>query len=169
MSSGPVLAPMKTKTTKTKHGQPKQGNKEQPVWTPFVRTGQVVPAHPDGTPAGVVWANSAYIVIVRTLEPKSQASESGEEKGMGTLIWLSIRRQENDAVHDWRHLQRIKNELAGPETEAVELYPAESRLVDGANQYHLWCFPGFRFPFGFNERHVADHPGLPGACQRPHS
>jgi hypothetical protein len=37
-------------------------------------------------------------------------------------------------VHDWRDLQRIKNQLVGPECEAVELYPAESRKVDTANQ-----------------------------------
>lgn len=44
--------------------------------------------------------------------------------------------------------QRIKNELLGDEYEACELYPAESRLVDGANQFHLWAING-QFPFGF--------------------
>jgi hypothetical protein len=49
-------------------------------------------------------------------------------------------------------MQRIKNELSGTATEAVELYPAESRLADTANQYHLWCVePGVHFPFGFND------------------
>jgi hypothetical protein len=66
---------------------------------------------------------------------------------------LSICRTDKQAVHDWRAFQRIKNELAGPEWEAVEIYPAESRLVDMANQYHLWCFP-FAIGFGFSGRAV---------------
>jgi len=28
--------------------------------------------------------------------------------------------------------------IVGEEHEAFEVYPAESRLVDTANQYHLW-------------------------------
>lgn len=57
------------------------------------------------------------------------------------------------------------NELVGEEVEAVELYPAESRLVDGSNQFHLWCVIGFRFPFGFEERLVSED--TPGVTQRP--
>jgi hypothetical protein len=42
----------------------------------------------------------------------------------------------------------------------VQLFPAESRLVDGANQYHLYCLkdPAIRFPFGFANRMVTDEP-----------
>jgi len=67
-------------------------------------------------------------------------------------VHLSIKRIDRAPLHDWRELQQIKNELVGPEYEAVELYPAESRVVDTANQYHLWVIikPGIRFPFGFN-------------------
>ena len=66
-------------------------------------------------------------------------------------------RRDRSATHDWRHLQRIKNELCGPEREAIELYPAESRLVDTNNQYHLFVLPeGFTMPLGYAERDVAD-------------
>ena len=77
---------------------------------------------------------------------------------MATIVHLSIRRLDRDAVHDWRHLQRIKNELLGPEYEAVELYPKESRLVDTSNQYHLWAFDGsdYIFPFGYEDRLVTE-------------
>jgi hypothetical protein len=79
------------------------------------------------------------------------------------MIWLSIKRRDKKAVHDWRHFQRIKNELVGPEFEGAELYPAESRLADCANQYHVWVVadPNFRFPFGFDSRMVVtdDHDG----------
>jgi hypothetical protein len=51
-------------------------------------------------------------------------------------------------------MQKIKNLIVGPENEGVELFPAESRLVDTANQYHLWVFerPDVRFPIGWNTR-----------------
>jgi hypothetical protein len=83
------------------------------------------------------------------------------------LIWLSIKRIDKAAFHDWRELQSIKNAIVGPEREAMELYPAESRLVDGANQYHLWVLPeGMQFPLGFKEREVTAEPGG-NAVQRP--
>jgi hypothetical protein len=51
----------------------------------------------------------------------------------------------------------IKNQLTGPETEAFELYPAESRLLDPSNYYILWCFPGLhRIKVGQPHRFVRD-------------
>ena len=66
-------------------------------------------------------------------------------------VHLSIKRRDKEPVTDWRHKQAIKNQLVGEECEGVELYPAESRLVDTANQYHLWCLrdPAQGFPIGF--------------------
>jgi hypothetical protein len=93
------------------------------------------------------WINDKYQVAVR--------------KKDNSLIHLSIKRLDRECVHDWRELQQIKSELVGPENEAVELYPAESRVVDTANQFHLWVAsdPGYRFPFGFNAgRVVTDSP-----------
>ena len=54
---------------------------------------------------------------------------------------LTFKRNDRAAVRDWRHFQAIKNEVAGPEREAVEIYPPESQLVDAANEYHLWVAP----------------------------
>jgi len=70
--------------------------------------------------------------------------------------WLSIRRLDRQAIHDWRDLQWIKNELIGPEHEGFEIYPAESRLVDESNAYHLWVYKDEtrRAPFGLNHRRV---------------
>lgn len=71
------------------------------------------------------------------------------------MTWLSIRRNDRKAMQDWRHLQTIKNEICGPEREAVQMYPAESRLLDESNQIHLWVYPeGYRLPFGYAERSV---------------
>ena len=86
------------------------------------------------------------------------------------FAWLSFKRIDRKPVKDWRHVQNIKNDILGPECEAVEIYPAESRLTDTANQYHLWGFtdPEFRFPWGFTSRQVFDDVGgIPGAVQRP--
>lgn len=84
------------------------------------------------------------------------------------MLWLSIKRLDREVIHDWRELQEIKNAIVGPEHEAVELYPAESRLVDTANQYHLFVLtdPTHRFPFGYDYRSVTDNPGGK-AKQRP--
>lgn len=111
---------------------------------------------------GDVYLNSLYQVVKREVPAKNPDAPR---------MWhLSIKRRDKQAVHDWRHLQRIKNELLGPEIEAVELYPAESRLVDMANQYHLWGIEGFQFPFGFADRNVgtAEAAAELGAVQRPH-
>lgn len=75
------------------------------------------------------------------------------------IIHLSIKRLDKAAVHSWRDLQWIKNQLVGPEHDAIEIYPAEDKLVDMANQYHLWVFadPEYRIPIGFNEGRHADN------------
>lgn len=72
------------------------------------------------------------------------------------FIHLDIRRLDGQACKEWSHFQQIKNELVGPEYEAVELFPAESRLVDAGNQYHLWVHadPTYRFQVGFRDRFI---------------
>lgn len=107
-----------------------------------------------------IWQNDTYEVWVRTRPVP----------GWTDMIWLSIKRRDKQPIDKdrWRILQRIKNELVGPENEGMEMYPAESRLVDTSNQYHLWCFvsPQYRFPFGFNERMVSECSSH-GATQAP--
>lgn len=86
---------------------------------------------------GELFVNDEYQVIRETLGP---------------VVHLSIKRTDGSELRSWRDLQQIKNELVGPEHEAVELFPAESRLIDSAFQYHLWVAvdPHYRFPFGFD-------------------
>jgi hypothetical protein len=94
-----------------------------------------------------LWQNASYMVSRRDI------GDGG--------VHLSIKRIDQQPIHDWRDLQRIKNELIGPDCEAVELYPAEGRRVDTANQYHLWgtADPEFRFGFGFTDRMVTEGDG----------
>lgn len=109
----------------------------------------------DETNESECWVNGAYQVFKRRC---------------GAVIHLSIRRLDRAPCRDWRDFQRIKNELVGPEHEGVELYPAESRLVDTANQFHLWVLAkeGERIEVGFNDGRVVsdDVSFAPGAKQR---
>jgi len=77
----------------------------------------------------------------------------------GDWVHLSIKRIDREAIRDWRDLQEIKNQLVGEENEGIELFPAESRRVDTANQYHLFVLKkkGQKIPIGFNERWIMDH------------
>ncbi len=93
-------------------------------------------------------------------------------EGWPDMIHLSIRRLDRRAIRDWRDMQQIKNMIVGPEHEGVELYPADSRLADSANQYHIWVLadPDARFPFGFMDRLVTGQDELAkriGVTQRP--
>jgi len=87
------------------------------------------------------------------------------------MLHINIRRRDGAAhLRDWRHFQQIKNEIAGPEREALELYPAESRKVDTSNKWHLWVLPeGVRFGMGWAQRDVQydENKGVPGLRQRP--
>jgi hypothetical protein len=89
---------------------------------------------------------------------------------LGDVAWLSIKRRDREVIRDWRELQAIKNAIVGPEHEGFELYPAESRLVDTANQFHLFVFMDrrVRMPVGFVEREVAGtaEASAVGATQR---
>lgn len=123
-------------------------------WTPFE---QIHPRTYVCEPGETVWVNSRYTVYLRIQEAK--------EADQPRLFHLSIKRNDKEPIHDWRELQRLKNEIVGPEQEMIELYPAESRLVDSSNQFHLWGFERVRIPFGFAERLVIEVPE-PGGKQR---
>jgi hypothetical protein len=111
-------------------------------WTEFAPATSYMAGKQIDEPEGqTTFRNNQYTVTVVDLE--------------GGAHYLTIKRNDRHWARDWRHFQRIKNELLGPEVEAVELYPAESRLVDEANQFHLWALAeGERFPLGFTDRSV---------------
>jgi hypothetical protein len=91
--------------------------------------------------ASATYRNDLYVVQVESVPP---------------FVHLNIHRHDWAPCNDWRHFQQIKNELVGTENEAVELFPAESRLVDTSNTYHLWVHAdaSFRFPLGLQHRLV---------------
>jgi len=93
-------------------------------------------AHPEGVNGTIeAWGNDVYDATV--------------ERRPDGWDYISLKRKDRHAIRDWRHLQSIKNEICGPEREAVELFPAESRLMDTSNQHHLWVAPeGMVLPWG---------------------
>jgi hypothetical protein len=99
------------------------------------------------------------------VEKRRISSDHEEDPG---LIWLSIKRHDRNPIRDWRHFQRIKNEIVGGNYEGVEMYPAEERKVDTANQYHIWIVddPTYRLPFGFQERLVMDSNEVKGKAKQ---
>lgn len=111
-------------------------------WTSFERV-PVLPGEVYGSlrPPDAVFVNSIYQVSVWFYK----------EGPLGKMAHLSFKTHDKQARHDWREMQMIKNEIISPEAEAVELFPAESRLVDTSNQYHLWVFTEGKLPFGFDE------------------
>ena len=118
-------------------------------------------------------ASFAGVRVVMNDEYQVNMSSAGSPFGdeVGKIICLSIKRRDKAPIHDWRDLQAIKNQLVGPDCEAFELYPAESRKVDTTNQYFLWVFldPQVRLPVGFRERLSMDAHQVAGfgARQRP--
>jgi hypothetical protein len=84
------------------------------------------------------WANDLYIIMVRRWKDDLVFGTRGG------MVQIGISSHDGTARHDWRHLQAIKSQIAGPEVEGFELFPAESRLLDPSNYYTIWCFPGLR-------------------------
>jgi len=97
-----------------------------------------------------VYSNSEYVVLVYKNE--------GHGFHKSIKIWhLSIRRRDRAPLHDWRVFQEIKNQICGENKEALELYPREDRVVDAANQYHLFAIMTDHFiPLGFDKGMKSD-------------
>jgi hypothetical protein len=121
--------------------------------------------HPQRATACKAFSNRLYDGVALTFEDGS--------------MHLSFKRLDRSAIRDWRHFQAIKNEVAGPDREAIEIFPAEDNLVDAANEYHLWVLPpDMESPLGMEGTaalmDAADHMdhaayrqgGPPGARQR---
>lgn len=79
-----------------------------------------------------------------------------------------------EPISDWRFLQAMKNEVAGPLCEAIEIYPARHRVevLNSRTASVLWacCDPGFGFPIGWSARTIADGDDTrrkDGSRQRP--
>ena len=102
-----------------------------------------------------VWLSNDYLAVLyeqringmRRLTVNRTRRDRSKRPGQGT-DW-------RDGI-TWDELQRIKNECLGEDTWCVEVYPAESDLVNVYNMRHLWVLDGppeTRFP---KEAYVSD-------------
>ena len=97
---------------------------------PEMTDAQVAALMPDET-----WGNDRYTVNVHYLD--------GDRDG---FVEVGVHNHNRTPHVSWRHLQQIKNEVFGPDREAVQLFPAEDRLVDTANEYWLYVYPVGKAP-----------------------
>lgn len=106
------------------------------------------------------YENDLYDVSKRSLT-------SGFFIGDSPYIILGIINRDQTARHDWREFQQIKSMLAGKDWEGIELYPAESRLVDPSNEFFLWCVPAGVLKYGLTGGRRVWKPSKALAPQRP--
>jgi len=132
-------------------------------WTPFKVAQWIGPrAERKRTGSEALLKNGTHTVIL--------SGDDRCEEPLDGWVLLSIRRNDRAAECDWRILMRIKNELVGPDREAIQLFPGLRRVVDTANQYFLFVAPkGYIFGLGQFEQEVSDEQWASsvGATQRP--
>lgn len=85
-----------------------------------------------------VYKNNRYVIMINDC-----ALMTG---GVIAIRALIQRHDDRPIPNHWHELQTIKNELFGPETTAIEYYPAESALEDEANIYWIWILPNDKLP-----------------------
>lgn len=69
-----------------------------------------------------------------------QVSES-MVPGWGLTVHIKVRRRDEKSNVPWWALQLIKNEVAGEDAIAIEVYPPHGEVIDELNMRHLWVVP----------------------------
>jgi hypothetical protein len=77
------------------------------------------------------YRNTRYTVMVYDNSPTTH--------GPATLAMI-LKHDQSAFPNHWIEIQKIKNEIFGRESTAVEYYPAESQLQDRHNIYWIWLF-----------------------------
>lgn len=101
------------------------------------------------------WSNSTYWVTQHRIEREWMFNEM-----------LGIHRIDQRAVLDWRDIQWIKNDICGPDSEAVMLFPHERRLLDPSNYYMVYVSTRYQLPFGKTGVRDVREPEQSEVCQR---
>lgn len=126
-------------------GKKKPVVKRTSLWTDFE---QVYPHTAEGpvelAEGETYWRNSFYTVFRKEIDP---------ELGMEGAVRLSIKHNYGKAIREWKHLQRVKNELCGEEREAIEVFPPQSMVASLDNEHHLFVTPvGVSSVFVYEEK-----------------
>lgn len=113
-------------------GQRKMAAKKRLLKTSpvFKQVAPDAPGFPDF--ATRAFSNNKYLV---TVDDNSTTTH-------GPAIRAMVQKFDDTPIlNHWSEMQKIKNELFGKETMAIEYYPAESQLRNTHNIYWLWIFP----------------------------
>ena len=94
-------------------------------------------------------------------------SKPGQAAMLLSLDGHSRARERHDMRTDPRAHRLPNRPRVDAAGHAVEIYPAESRLVDTSNEWNLFCVLGKRVPLGFEQRLVSEHGDDIGSVQRP--
>ncbi len=124
------------------------GGKDE--WVSYcVAAGQQVEA------AEASWAKSCTCEFFQNDTYLVQVDKNPPHQFKNAEVWLLwVSRIDKEFVRNRKDLMAIKNALVGDDVEAVELFPAESRLSDATNRTALFCFMNLngkskpRFPAG---------------------
>lgn len=120
-------------------------------------------------PPDEVWINNRYQVVVDFVESSDDRHDDRDIPKEQKLAHLSIHSHDRGPMRNWRHLQQIKNEVCGEERFGVEVFPAESLLVDTSNEYHLFVLPeGETMGFGLDESLVSSDEQVESYNAAPH-
>ena len=66
----------------------------------------------------------------------------------GKVHLLSVKKKDNTDNISWSDLQKIKNEVFGEDSQALEGYPKEKDVINHANVRHLWIIDkNYELPF----------------------
>jgi len=126
-----------------KRGKKKDRNAAVGPMTPFQR----VQAPEGSEEIGIVAAfeNNRYNVILKkTLsQGYSVQDENGNAVPMEVMEMMIYRVDKKKKEIPWEEKQNIKNEIMGPMSDAVEIFPSEMRRQHSIRDYctHLWVFP----------------------------
>ena len=109
------------------------------------------------------YENEVYAVYL--YRKKNADDMIHEDSFKGKCDYISLRRHDKKPTNNWQDMQTIKNRLLGTNCEAIQIFPAEDRMINTANQYHLIVFPeGYVIPFGFMSKRFVntrnDHGGI---------
>lgn len=79
-----------------------------------------------------VYRNNQFFVMI----------DDNRETTNGHAICAMVQKHDDTPIKNhWMTMQKIKNEIFGPEVMAIEYYPKQSELVDDHNIYWMWIFP----------------------------
>ncbi len=88
------------------------------------------------------FANNKFMITINDNAPTT--------KGVATRVMVQ-KFNDTPILNHWSEMQRIKNEIFGKETVAVEYYPKESELVNEKNIYWMWIFNNNELPIPINQ------------------